>query len=366
MNKNQKIITSLLDWYSTEKRDLPWRKTTDPYKIWVSEIMLQQTQVSRVIDYYNRFLKKFPNVGVLAEATWEEFLPYWRGLGFYSRGRNMLKTAQQIVQHHERYFPKEKKSLVALPGIGDYTASAIQSFAFHKAVPAIDTNLERIFQRIYGCTKKGVLPRAKTLFQKAAMMNSDAAPKLNHALMDLGSALCKSRRVYCEECPLQSVCHFFQSGKKEEWEQSLLTAPRKKIVSALPAMEVAVACIHHNGKYLICKRTDKKEGLWEFPGGKREKGESWRHCLQREIAEELGIEISVRPHFFESVWEDSQYLWRLRFSRCQILKGSPQAKEHAELCWVSPQELSEFSFPSANTKALQRLQKMRLPKTASK
>lgn len=362
MPDHTSIASHIQTWYQTHQRDLPWRKTRDPYRIWVSEIMLQQTQVSRVKDYYKRFLEKFPTVTQLAHATWDQFLPYWQGLGFYSRGRNMLKTAQIIVEKYNSIFPTDRSELQSLPGIAQYTSAAILSFAHEHTLPALDTNLRRVLQRVYGCTEKGVEPRANALFEQA-VHNSIKSSTINHALMDLGATICKSRKVQCHQCPLQTHCHFLQSGKKEQWESTLLSAPKKRIRSQKIPMEVAVACIHQNGKYLIAQRKKDKGSAWEFPGGKREKGEDWRHCLQREIREELGIEISVRPHFFEEVWEEKQYFWRLRFSRCQILKGTPKLTEHQQLKWVTPSELTQYDFPTANQKALQKLITMRMPKS---
>jgi A/G-specific adenine glycosylase len=356
VKKHRKIVEQILEWYAANARDLPWRNTKDPYKIWASEIMLQQTQVSRVIDYYKNLLGHYPSVNDLAKAEWDDFLPIWRGLGFYSRGRNMLKTAKIIAEDYNGEFPQSLTELQKLPGVGPYTAAAIMSFAFDQPVAAIDTNLERVIQRVFGCTKQSIDPRAKALFA----VDQEKGAALNHALMDLGSALCKGRKVYCERCPLQNECHFLQSGTKQEWEQGLLNIKAGKIIkSKKPAIEVAAACIHKNGKYLICQKPVEKGGGWEFPGGKREKGEDWRHCLKREIDEELKIEISARPHFYEATWEDAQYFWRIRFARCQILKGEPVLTEHQKLLWVPVEQLGEYNFPAANAKAIERLKKFK-------
>lgn len=310
-----------------------------------------------MISYYERFLVRFPNLEDLATAEWEEFLPYWRGLGFYSRGKNMIQAAKIVMEKHHGIFPPDSAELIKLPGIGPYTAAAIVSFAYRKPEPAIDTNLQRVFQRVFGCTEKGVLYRARALFQAA----KNDSPALNQAIMDIGSLLCTARKVNCEACPLSSECHFLQSGKRGEWEQSLLgIGGIKRLKSAKIPMEVAVACIHRNGKYLIAKRPPEKGGSWEFPGGKREKGEDWRHCLKREIQEELGIEIAARPHFFEKTWEQGDYLWRLRFARCQILHGEPVAHEHTELKWVYADELFDYDFPQTNRKAVEALKKMKI------
>ncbi|QQS59103.1 A/G-specific adenine glycosylase [Candidatus Peregrinibacteria bacterium] len=350
------ILSAILPWYKKNARLLPWRETRDPYYIWVSEIMLQQTQVSRVLDYYRRFLERFPTPESLAEAEWEDLLPVWQGLGYYSRGKNLLKTARILVRQYDGVFPKTSSELQKFPGIGSYTSAAIMSFAFGKPEPALDTNLLRIFQRFFGCTEKGVVSRAKALYERAGKN----APLLNHAFMDLGSEICGSRRAECKACPLQKKCHFYTSGKKEEWENTQISlSAGKKISVKKTAIEVAAACIRRDGKYLIARRPLEKGGNWEFPGGKREKGEDWRHAVKREILEELGINISVRPHFFEETWEEKEFFWRLRFFRCQILSGEPFPHEHDELLWISPEEFSKYNFPSANAKGIARLREMR-------
>jgi A/G-specific adenine glycosylase len=318
--------------------------------------MLQQTQASRVEEYYHRFLQVFPTIQVLAESEWNDLLPVWRGLGFYSRGKNMLKTAKIVCKEYNGVFPKNISQLQKLPGIGPYTAAAIMSFSYHMPLPAIDTNLEKVLQRVFGCTKKGVPPRANALFTSV----HEKGYLLNNALMDIGAEICKGRSVHCKKCPLQQECHFFHSGKKQEWEKKLSSSRKgKKVPQKKILMEVAVACIHKKGKYLIAKRPPEKGGKWEFPGGKREKGEDWRHCLKREISEELGIEISARPHFFEKTWEEGDYWWCLRFSRCQILHGEPKKREHDNLKWISPEEFDTYNFPKANTKAIHILKNMR-------
>ncbi len=340
----------LLKWYDANKRNLPWRKTQNPYRIWVSEIMLQQTQVSRCIEYYKNFLKKFPTLRSLAKASWRNVLPVWRGLGYYRRGENMLLAAKILVAEHDAKFPQDNRALQKLPGIGPYTAAAIASFAFNLPEPAIDTNVKRVLGRFYGCPEKGVEPRARSIFRKHA---HDSA-ELNHALMDLGSALCTSRKADCEQCPLAKGCDYYQSGKRDQW---LAQRPQKTNTkrSGKTVMDVGCACIHRDGHYLFAKRIKAKGGKWEFPGGKREQGESIRACLKREIQEELGVEVSVRPAFLVEEFVEKDFTWRLHFCRCQILRGKPQCREHERLEWVSPLNFSKYPMPKENKRALDKL-----------
>lgn len=361
MTKKESLIRAQLpQWYMRHQRKLPWRTTKSPYRIWVSEIMLQQTQVSRVLHYYPRFLVRFPTLTDLSQASWGDVLPLWRGLGYYGRGQNMLKTAKILMRQYGGRFPNQMSLLQALPGVGKYTASAIVAFSFRKSVPAIDTNIQRVLGRVYGCPENGVEPRAKALFDHQDPGKSAASHwQLNHALMDLGALVCKNKRVLCLECPLRKVCHFYQSGtyrtlEKKQKKSSPLLQKRKM---STVVIDVGVACIHRKGRFLIAKRSVNRGGLWEFPGGKREKQESIRHCLKREAMEELGIEISVRPPFFIEQWQEKELTWRLHFCRAQILSGTPKKMEHSQLKWVKGEELKNYKFPQANARAIAMLLK---------
>lgn len=325
MNTIKKVdsnwIEPLKSWYQKNARPLPWRQTHDPYKIWVSEIFLQQTQASRVVAFYERMLEKFPTVFDLAKAEWEDFFPYFKGLGFYSRGKNMLKTAKTVVENHDGVFPNDSDTLQTLPGIGFYTAHAICSFAYGRSVPALDTNLYRVLGRVWD--KEGdeqqITKRAFSAFEEG---DGDI---LNHALMDLGSSFCTAKKVECEKCPLSSlltggteggICEFHLQGKE-------VIVPKKKAVSRKKAEEFSVLVLRDSGKYLLQKKLDKS---WGFPVFLRDTKEhkDHRHFLKNIVEKKWRIEISVRPPFWieeTSGTEFSQELARLRFSRCQIQSG---------------------------------------------
>ncbi|MCC6954426.1 MAG: A/G-specific adenine glycosylase [Deltaproteobacteria bacterium] len=336
------VRRSLMRWYRLSRRDLPWRGTTDPYRIWVSEVLLQQTQAERVTEYYVRFLSRFPTLSSLASATWRQLLPVWRGLGYYSRGRNMLAAAKLMRLHHRGRVPANLESLESLPGIGPYTARAIMSFAYGKPLPALDTNLRRVIGRVFGVGGEDLPLAAEALFAGARNGN------LNHALMDLGAMVCKARTPLCARCPLNRFCVAFGTGALPVVVH--LPAPRNK-----PAIDVGVGCIHRDGKYLIAKRHADRGGNWEFPGGKREKGEDIRACLKRELREELGIEVAVRPAFFKVEYSNQRGRFRLHFCRCQILRGKPKALDHDAIKWISLEELLHHPFPEANRAALEKL-----------
>ena len=336
---------SLLTHYQKTKRDLPWRKTSDPYKIWVSEIFLQQTQVSRVIDFYQKFLEKFPDGETLSKATWEEFVPYFQGLGFYSRGRNMLKTAQMLMTEFSGKFPENKKDLECLPGVGDYTSSAIMSFAFQQNFPAFDVNLFRVLGRFFGFSeteikeKKSqeiIRKKAVEIFYQPEISGKtpwNSADLLNHAFMDLGASLCTAKKTECEKCPLQKECVFFQKGKILEKKTVLSSSLRgglggsgskkkKGKKGAAPTVKniqkKSVMVLHYQKKYFLIR----EKNAWKFPEFFQPIGQKkidHRHFLQEKSLLTFGIEISVRPPFLKKILEDeeTEYL----FSRCQILRG---------------------------------------------
>lgn len=306
-------IDSFLYWYSSEKRSLPWRETHDPYKIWVSEIFLQQTQVSRVIDFYIRFLEKFPTIFDLANASWEEFLPYFQGLGFYSRGRNMLKTAQKIVLEYNSIFPNDKNILKTFSGIGDYTASAICSFAYGQSIPALDVNLFRVMGRYWGLeNQKEITQKAKDLYSK-----TKHGDLLNHAFMDLGSSLCLAKQVNCKDCPLKKTCHFYIS-EKEIVQDFSPKVPRQKY------QEYSIMLLRFDGKIFL----EKEKNI--FPAFENCTKKDHRHFLQEQAKSKWGIEISVRPPFFTFIVEKK----RFRVSRCQILQGEKPKEQ-----WKTPSEI---------------------------
>lgn len=333
---------TLIAWYERNGRDLPWRHTDDPYKIWVSEIMLQQTQVERVKEYYVRFLERFPDVGSLAAARWEEILEQWRGLGYYRRARNLHAAAKVVANEFGGQFPPEYDELKKLPGIGSYTAAAIACFAFGDNVPAIDTNVEKVFGHVFADRWDGLKASEKVHFVQEHIGEEEGAV-FHHAIMDVGTALRAG-----EPCPFHATCE----GLKIERARSHQKIPQN-------AVRVAAGVLIHEGKVLISKRRadDSFAGYWEFPGGKLEEGEDERACLKREMKEELGIEVSVRPHFYRLQIRYKNKPYILTFHRCSLLLGEPQALEVEEFCWIKPHEFDMYTFPPANAEVIEALQK---------
>ncbi len=345
-----KFSTALEKWYDVHGRTLPWRETTNPYQIWVSEVMLQQTQVPRVKkDFYPKFLEKFPTVESLAQAKWQEVYPVWRGLGFYSRGKNMLRTAQKIVNDFNGEFPREQKDLESFPGIGIYTARAIRAFAWDESVAAIDTNIQKIIKVLW--------PKEDIEKQAQKLVNAASSGRIwNNAMMDLASAIRTGETLDGELTGIftEDILKKFKTEKKKP-------SPKKKR-SGKFRIEVGAACILRDGKYLVQTRPMGKSfvGQWEFPGGKREKGENFRDCVKREIREELGVDVSVRPHFCEILVEFERTELLLRFHRCQVQKGEPKALEGQEFRWVAPDKFHGLSFLETNAECIEKLKKMKV------
>lgn len=257
------IISLLLEWYSTHKRDLPWRKTKDAYAIWISEIMLQQTRVEAVIDYYNRFLKEVPNLKILASLPEDRLLKLWQGLGYYSRVRNIQKTARLLVEQGKNTLPSTYEQLLQLPGIGTYTAGAIASIAYQENVPAIDGNVLRILTRILGDYDDIALPKTKAKYecQLKPYMPKEQSGNLNQAMMELGATICIPNGLpRCNICPVASYCVAYQKGL-------LSSLPVKKKKEARKVISKTVFLYINQNQYAIQKRPDKGllASLYEFP-----------------------------------------------------------------------------------------------------
>lgn len=344
---------ALMQWFEAHQRSFPWRETNDPYYIWISEIMSHQTQIERVANkYYPRFIEAFPTLKSLAQSNWEDVFPVWDGLGYYQRGKNCLRTAQAVMQTHKGQFPKDIDALKSLPGIGQYTAAAIMAFAFNEKYPAIDTNISKIIKTLW--PSQDTIETAEALVQ-----NASSGRTWNSAMMDLAAALRRSEII---DGTLEQ--NFFppevQAKFVPERKKTTKKKPNKKKGEKL--IEVGIACIWRNGKYLIQSRPEGKSfaGFWEFPGGKREPGEDFRGCVKREIQEEIGVNVSVRPHFYEEVYQFGKTKLKLRFHRCQIQSGTPKPLESQEIKWVKPEDFFNIKFLETNHKALKKLQKFKL------
>ena len=338
--KNPDFPAALLAWYALHARKLPWRDNPDPYAIWVSEIMLQQTRVESVIPYFQRWLDRFPGVAELACAPQQAVLALWEGLGYYSRARNMHRAAQIIMTEWNGELPRDPQALARLPGIGRYTAGAIASIAFGQDVPALDGNIRRVLARVFDVAEPvSSLAGKKRLWELAAAnLPSGQAGDYNQALMDLGATICTPRAPGCVRCPLARMCLSCAAGTQEERPVSVSRTP-------IPHYLVTAAVIQHDHQVLIAQRPEHGllGGLWEFPGGKQQPDEDLVACLKREIGEELGAEIEVDQQLGIYKHAYTHFRVTLHAYYCKLQNGTqPQPVQVQALRWVELVELDEY------------------------
>ncbi|MCE5325027.1 MAG: A/G-specific adenine glycosylase [Planctomycetaceae bacterium] len=351
----------ILAWYATSARDLPWRATRDPYRIWVSEIMLQQTQVETVIPYYRRFLRAFPTLKFLASADIDDVLKCWEHLGYYARARNLHKAAGIVLRENGGRLPKTADALAALPGVGRYTAAAIASIAFGQDAAALDGNIRRVLCRLFriqGDTRDTKIQQQ--LWALAAeLLPLGRAGDFNQALMDLGATICTPRSPACARCPVARHCQ----ARRHMQQDELPKINRKKPV---PHYRVAVGIVHgkaaNAGRILMAKRKADAllGGLWEFPGGKIKRGEKPADAAAREIREEIGIEVQVGPRAAVVRHAYSHFRVTIEAFHCKHTSGRPRAIACKEIRWLRPPEIRHLAIPKASDKIFKALGRLPL------
>ncbi|MBR4675466.1 MAG: A/G-specific adenine glycosylase [Victivallales bacterium] len=338
---------ALISWFEKNQRQMPWRETATPYRILVSEVMLQQTQVATVIPYFHRFMHAFPTLADLAVAPEELVLKLWEGLGYYSRARHLHACAKAIVAAGGE-IPAEFDALRKLPGIGDYTAAAVASMGFGQKVAVVDGNVLRVRARMQKDDTPIDTPSLKKDYFQAlteTIQTVESPSLFNQAMMELGALICKPTGPDCTQCPVAPWCRAFL-------ENVIADYPKKKPKKKPPHYEVAVGLIYDSDRLLILKRTDEQMlgGLWEFPGGKLEPGETPAQAVQREIQEETGLYVTVGKELAIVNHAYSHFSITMHAFRCTLngKKKTPDCDRPWQ--WVQEQELKHFPFPKANHK----------------
>ena len=305
------MLDSLVAWFQENQRPLPWRVSYDPYQVWVSEVMLQQTQVETALPYYERFIRELPNIESLAQADEQRVLTLWAGLGYYRRAKNLMAAAREIVAKHGGTTPSDYDVLIELPGIGEYMAGAITSIAFNKPHPAVDGNVRRVLSRLNGWTEDD----PKILWEAAARLVRSAEPRLvNQALMELGAKVCSFKSPRCLICPVQSSCVAFRVGMQEN------IPPVKKRPATVHVHLFAV--VHKRGAQYLMKPAD---GMWEFPtfaelpSGSFEKVGQCRHTITHHRLDVSVYKGALNEHGY--VWKDGQKIPMSSLTR-KIMKAA--------------------------------------------
>lgn len=330
----------LLAWYADHHRQLPWRAVRDPYAIWVSEVMLQQTQVETVIPYYERWMAAFPTVAALAGAPIDNVLKLWEGLGYYRRAHALHRAAGVLVATTGGRLPRDVRSLEALPGIGPYTARAIASMAFGADELALDGNLKRVLSRLFNIELPVNTPDGERLLraQGLSILPAGHASEFNQALMDLGALICRRGVPDCPACPLQDSCQAHQAGEEAERPVRASRPDRRH--------HIRVSAVLRRGKcVLVGKRPEGKllGGLWEFPGGKLEPGERLDEALRREMVEELDLDVTVGKPIGVYEHAYTHYSVTAHALECGLpANARPKSNAHSELRWVTPAGLADL------------------------
>jgi A/G-specific adenine glycosylase len=329
----------LLVWYANHARELPWRGRVDVYSVWVSEIMLQQTRVETVIPYYQRWMNALPTLSDLASASEQQVLNLWEGLGYYSRVRSMLKAARLVCEKYDGMLPNTAAELQRLPGIGRYSAAAISSIAFGENKAVLDGNVKRVLARMMQFHDAVNTPIGEKKLWRLAeyLLPENNAGDYNQALMDLGATICTPQNPACETCPVNVLCCAFKTTSQDQY-------PVMREKQPIPHITVCAAILLRDGKVLIARRpsTGLLGGMWEFPGGKVEEGESLEAALVREIREELAAEISVGEHFGEYHHAYTHFKVTLHAWDAVLTGSEPIALEASELRWVKITELADY------------------------
>jgi len=343
------IARHLLVWYGQNARDLPWRHDPSPYRVWISEVMLQQTSVSTVQPYFERWLKRFPDLQALASASEQEVLALWQGMGYYQRARRLHAAARQVVQEHGGQIPRDRADLLKLPGVGPYVAGAIRSLAFGEDEPAVDANVIRVMMRLLALPGKGSETGVRAQVQQWVRtgLPGGRSAEYNQAWMDFGSMICRPRRPRCGVCFLRRWCQGFQQGVQYD-----IPEPSPKRLSKITT---AVAVFVRDGAVYIQQRpADGMFGsMWEFPGGKVKDGETPQQALVRECREELGIDCHPGQRLARLVHYYTVFEVTLHAFKCRPPGGLPADRTHR---WVALADLQNYPMPSANRQVVQKLQ----------
>ena len=354
LEKKPQFRSQLIRWFRTHQRRLPWRQTRDPYQIWVSEVMLQQTQVKTVLTYYQRFLERFPDIRHLAAADLQEVLKGWEGMGYYGRARNLHRAAQMIVNDMGGKIPSQYQVFRRLPGVGEYIGAAVQSLAFDQPRAVLDGNVKRVVSRLFLMDSPlNTTSSLRLCKQRVEDLLDPGRPGLfNQAMMELGATICHPRKPRCPVCPVSRFCQAYHTKRQNE----IPVIPRTR---SIPEHHVVAGIVCKNSHLLITRRKPAGllGGLWEFPGGKVRMGETAREACIREIREEVNLAIEIVDRLTRVKHAYTHFRIVMDIFRCRYRSGEVVLKGPVDHRWITVEEVDRFPFPAANHKFIPLLKK---------
>jgi A/G-specific adenine glycosylase len=337
----------LLAWYASNHRRLPWRETREPYRIWVSEVMLQQTQVNTALPYYRRFLTQFPTLRKLAAADLGDVLKSWEGLGYYARARNLHRAAGMLAACGGGRIPDRWDDFRALPGVGDYIAAAVLSIAFDRPHAVVDGNVKRVLARLLTMAAPTNQAASHTVFQAEAdrLLARRRPADFNQAMMELGALVCTPTSPNCLVCPLTRFCAAHRGGTVARYPHRVASRP-------VPEVQIAVGVVFKNDRVLITRRPEQGllGGLWEFPGGKLREDESPAEACVREIKEEVNLDVAIEGPLAQVRHAYSHFRIHMHVFRCRFTTGRVRLNGPTDHRWVRIADIDRFAFPGANHK----------------
>ncbi|MDY6904492.1 MAG: A/G-specific adenine glycosylase [Thermodesulfobacteriota bacterium] len=339
----------LIRWYESHQRPLPWRESRDPYHIWVSEVMLQQTQVATVVGYYKRFLQAFPDVQALANADLQDVLKMWEGLGYYSRARHLHAAASQVTSIPGQSIPDNPEDFKRLPGVGDYINAAVQSIAFDHPLAVVDGNVKRVLARLFLMENPVNRSGSHKMFAAKAqtLLDHTDAGAFNQAMMELGALVCKPGTPLCHACPVSRFCQAFQQNTTGEY-------PKRLAAAKTPQRHLAVGVIQKKDKLLLVQRppTGLLAGLWEFPGGRLKQKERAEKGCQRTIQESVGLTVDVGERLTRVKHAYTHFKITMDVYVCDYISGRVRRNGPADHKWIRPGALSGYPLHKAVHKSL--------------
>jgi A/G-specific adenine glycosylase len=345
----------LIRWYLKNYRDLPWRKTDNPYHIWVSEVMLQQTQVNTVLSYYPKFVQRFSSPKHLARAKLQDVLKAWEGMGYYGRARHLHRAAGAVMEDYGGIIPDGWNEFRGLPGVGDYIAAAVLSIAFNHPYAVVDGNVKRVLARLFKIDTPVNKSNSTKIFKETAgsLLDPKRPATFNQAMMELGALICRPKNPICRTCPVQRFCQAFQTREVAKYPQRSASRP-------IPQYHIAVGVVFKNGQILITQRQPQGllGGLWEFPGGKIKIGETAEDACRREIKEEVNLRIDIQHYLTQVKHAYTHFKIIMDVFCCRYVSGRVKLRGPVSHRWIALAKIDRYPLPKANHKFIGKLKQV--------